>query len=558
VVLLLVGPWVDAPLNDDWQYARAAKLLAETGGLSIDTPIAPSIVVQSYLGAGVLRLFGFSHVALRLLTVLLAALGLVCIERTLRRVRVPTVWILASCALLVLNPIVLHITSSYLSEWYGYVFALLAMLLWFRVRTQVGDDDALPVWLYLVAALLAVLAFWSRQFVVLVYPALVASRLLSWWRAGLKKRAVEIGGALAGTALVAGGVLGYFAWARATGNYKPEFATPVAALTTFSAKIWLIQFSACLAYMSAAFAPVLLLAFPRLDNRRGIVVAAGCAAFMVAGLLALQVTGGDGFVPDRPLNARFPYVNNIIYPTGVGPVTVADVYVQRVGARPNWSSESAWLYIELAVLLSTVCWGALVAPARGVTSVRVDSTRGARHELCWFAAAWLFGSLILSIQAYQKDVFDRYYFPCILALVLLIPGLLTDVAPQLPRKLEARSLLAALSLLALGWFAVAGVHDYLRWNEVRNDLYQQTVASGVSPSSIDAGYEPNGWHNVHQVHPVTCIGQCRCAPWSWYCFDNSYRILMGGVPPGYELVRAVQPSYWLADGPPLSLVKRRL
>ena len=43
---IVVGPWGDYPLNDDWQYARPLKTLAETGRLHIDVPVAPSLVGQ--------------------------------------------------------------------------------------------------------------------------------------------------------------------------------------------------------------------------------------------------------------------------------------------------------------------------------------------------------------------------------------------------------------------------------------------------------------------------------------------------------------------------------
>jgi 4-amino-4-deoxy-L-arabinose transferase-like glycosyltransferase len=520
--------------------------------------------VQSYLAAGLIKLVGFSHLALRLLTLCLAGLGLVFIERTLHRLRVPRLWTLLACALLVLNPIAIHIAFSFMSEWYGYVFALAAMALWFRVRAERGDEGELPWWVYLSAAGLAVLAFWSRQFAVLVYPALVASRLQPWWRAGARARWREIASAAGGTLLLAAGVLGYFVWARATGNFKPEFARPVSALSTFSPMVWLVQSSACLAYMSASFLPLLLVSRSRREQRVRWLWGAGCTAFMMAGWLALQVMGGDGFVPDRPLNARFPFVNNIVYPTGVGPVTLTDVYVQKLGTRPNWKNDTTWLYVEYVILLSTALWGSLVANA-GVRDTAQESPAsrhdpnnlsGARSELCWFAAAWLFGSLFLSVQAYQSDVFDRYYFPCILSLTLLVPARLSNLHAE-HAGLRLRTLLALGAGVLLGWFALAGEHDYLRWNQVRLALYQETVAKGVSPSSIDAGYELNGWHNVKPVHAPTCVGPCRCSEWSWYCVDNSYRILMSAVPPGYELVKRVSPSYWLADGPPLSLVRRR-
>ncbi|MEY4515043.1 MAG: hypothetical protein RLZZ450_7165, partial [Pseudomonadota bacterium] len=553
-----------SPLNDDWQYARAAKLLAETGRLIIDTPIAPSIVVQSYLAAGLIKLVGFSHIALRVLTLCACGLGLVFIERTLRRLLVPRLWTLVSCALLVLNPIAIHVGISFMSEWYGFVFALGAVALWFRERVARGDEGELPWWVYASAAALSVLAFWSRQFAVLVYPALVASRLLPWWRAGLRARWREVVASVGGALLVGAGVLGYFAWARATGNYKPQFAQPIAALTTFSARLWLIHSSALMAYMSASFLPLLLLSRTRGDQRARWLVGAACTAFMMAGWLALQATGGYDFEPDRPLNARFPFLCNIIYPTGLGPVTLSDVYGEELGKRPNWQNDTTWLVIEYVVVLSTALWGSLVSTgsardtARQSPASRQDpgNTSGARSELCWFAAAWLIGSLILSVQAYQTDVMDRYHFPCILALTLLVPARLANLRAEFA-GVRLRTLLALGASLALSWYSIAGEHDYLRWNQVRLTLYRQALAKGVSPASIDGGYELNGWYNVKRAHEPTCIGACRCPKPSWYCRDSSYRIIMSGVPRGYELVSRIRPTYWLASGPPLSLVRRR-
>jgi hypothetical protein len=106
-------------------------------------------------------------------------------------------------------------------------------------------------------------------------------------------------------------------------------------------------------------------------------------------------------------------------------------------------------------------------------------------------------------------------------------------------------------------FLTCGCLAHRHQLQVRLDLYREAQAKGISPSSIDAGYELNGWHNVKSVHAATCIGACRCIPWSLYCFDNSYRILMSQPTMDYELVKQVKPSYWLADGPPLSLVRRR-
>src|SRR5262245_2431389 len=74
------GPWGDYPLNDDWLYARSAKHFAETGTIALDaTAVATSVVGQTVAAAPVIALFGFSHTALRLLTLLLGAIGLWCV-----------------------------------------------------------------------------------------------------------------------------------------------------------------------------------------------------------------------------------------------------------------------------------------------------------------------------------------------------------------------------------------------------------------------------------------------------------------------------------------------
>jgi len=119
LVVLVVRPWGNFPLNDDWQYARVTKALAETGHFQLDVKIAPSLVAQAYLAAPFVRLFGFSHTLLRLLTMGLALVLLRAIDRILavgganRPVR------LLAGVLLIINPIFLHAALSFMTEIWG-------------------------------------------------------------------------------------------------------------------------------------------------------------------------------------------------------------------------------------------------------------------------------------------------------------------------------------------------------------------------------------------------------------------------------------------------------
>jgi hypothetical protein len=75
-IVLLVAPWGAYPLNDDWQYARAMKLFAASGHIVIDTAIAPALVGQLLLVWPFVKVFGFGHVVLRSVTLLMACVVL--------------------------------------------------------------------------------------------------------------------------------------------------------------------------------------------------------------------------------------------------------------------------------------------------------------------------------------------------------------------------------------------------------------------------------------------------------------------------------------------------
>jgi hypothetical protein len=63
-VTLLVQPWGDYPINDDWEHARGVERLARTGEFVVDTDMTVSLVLQAYAAATLVHVVGFSHTAL--------------------------------------------------------------------------------------------------------------------------------------------------------------------------------------------------------------------------------------------------------------------------------------------------------------------------------------------------------------------------------------------------------------------------------------------------------------------------------------------------------------
>ena len=148
LALVLIAPWGDYPTNDDWQYARAARSLAQTGRLKIDTAIAPAIVGQCYLVWPFVRLFGFSHTLLRITTLALAMAMLVALDRLLALGGVQRRLRCFATLLVALNPLFVNLGASFMSEIPGYAQALGGAWLWLWARRRADarrPATALPV-----------------------------------------------------------------------------------------------------------------------------------------------------------------------------------------------------------------------------------------------------------------------------------------------------------------------------------------------------------------------------------------------------------------------------
>src|SRR5215471_7273761 len=170
VCLTAIRPLGNYPLNDDWQYARASKMFADSGKIRIDTPIAPALVGQMLLAYPVIRLFGMNHAFLRALTWIMAAVCLFCVNRLLALGAVAPVQRLLSLLVLLLNPLFLYFANTFMTEFYGFVPGLLAAVIYFEYRHRVPKPfDSRRSFSYSIACwvtigLLSVFSFWTRQF----------------------------------------------------------------------------------------------------------------------------------------------------------------------------------------------------------------------------------------------------------------------------------------------------------------------------------------------------------------------------------------------------------
>ncbi len=536
LLILLVQPWGNYPLNDDWIYARIGKRFAETGRFVFDHDTGAAFMGQGMLAAPFIRFFGFSHTCLRCLTMCMGALILCFLWMLLRYAQIRPALRAAALLVVTWNPLFAYLSFSFMTEIYAYSAAFLGAVIWIRDR-RAHPDGQLISWFGAIATAVAVgSGFWVRQYCVVAFPALLAATALTNLPR-LKQSLPRFAVSCLAFALVIAGCF-YYA------HYRAE--APLADYSRRLGRIWpinpvasFLEIGIFLTYMTAFLLPLLVLG-GRLWSRK--VVPAVVLLAMVGGAAALLLLQTP---PHLDLHPTFPFLSNLIRNAGLGPILLPDVQFAQM-ASPTWPP-AAWGTIECLLLAANLLWAPVIYAAPGILR-----KPGLRAELLVFALLLSLASLTVTTLVDRLAAFDRYYLPETFGLAIALAVVLSD-APQIhPARFAA-------ALLPLAFFTAAGLHDYFRWNDSAWDLYRQALSNGVSPANIEGSYEMNGWYafSLYQAHqrPPACIGPCHCDS-EWFCLDDSYRVGMN-LYGNYELLAIRHPSYWLAPGPPIVLSRRK-
>src|SRR5262245_37312638 len=116
VVVYLVDPRGDFPLNDDWGYAQAVQRLLEEGEIRLTDFGSMTLLTQILWGAAFSKLWGFSFETLRASTLVLGLVGLLSWYGTLRELRVSRGLALLAVATLLANPLFLLLSHTFMTD----------------------------------------------------------------------------------------------------------------------------------------------------------------------------------------------------------------------------------------------------------------------------------------------------------------------------------------------------------------------------------------------------------------------------------------------------------
>lgn len=560
IAIAVIAPWGDFPINDDWQYAFVAKQFAEHHTLDVVVPVAPTLIGQTLLVYPLIKIMGFSHLFLRVFTIALSMVILFLVNSILRKSGVLKIVRWLTLSTIAFNVLHLVLSLSFMTEIYGYFWAILAVWIW------LGSTSAWARWLAI--AICSIIAFWTRQFAFLWFLAIILTDLLTERsidppRYFLKSGLISIWSQRArlfGIILSTTGVLAYFVWSQSTHIIKNEFVAPLKqilapSLITFTSE------AAMTVYYMTLFCLPLLIPFAAetfrifRDNRHKwrIIILLGFVGMLVSTAIVASndLAHGQFQLWTRPF---FPFKGNLLNHYGVGPMTTTDAFFSTDPHGLARISDGFWYFLAFALTILMFLW---IPPLRHLRNMcKIENKPWDSGEklvaFSWIAALLNF---VVVVTAFRHNIIDRYYYGSFLALVLgLSVHCSRTIAANNPEKNTAK-INGRISLFAAGTIGVALAavvtcltYDFWRWHETRYEAYQSLIEQGITPAQIDGGFELNGWA-AYSLNPKKADTD-PCYFSNWFCHMRPLAIgifkpRIDHVHRSYKVPALLAPNRWI-------------
>jgi hypothetical protein len=511
LAIILVDPRGEFPLIDDWAYRWSVDQLVVHGRFALSDWSATNLAGHVLWGALFAKLFGTGFETLRASTLMLGFVGGVALYVWLRVVHVRPAHALVGALCLLLNPIYLALSFTFMTDVPYAALQIAAMALLTTGLAGSGTIALASGWA------LALFALSIRQ-VGIAIPSGYGAALL--WRDGLRARSLT---------LAIAPVLGFWLaqkayerWLAATGRLPAQFgfnAEEIASRLAEPLSVILVQAGNAIIYLfmygGLFVLPVALLvmrsALAPLPLRAKLVLRWAIPA--VSCLIAAVITAIDG---------PMPIWGGILSKWGVG---------------GHLGLPEAPIALRILITVASALGGTLGCAILLVRLWQLVSGQYSRAAAGTIAACFVVGGLLFAPLLLIPARFDRYLLPilpCLIVALLARPDAIGQMAPADPRGGRRRLLLASLALVAFAFFGATGSRDFLSEERARLAALRQALALGYPRENIDAGWILNGWHMYGEVGARRNIRALA----SWYgdpilrvTYRHSY---------GYEIIARVR------------------
>ncbi len=486
LILVIVNPVGEFPLNDDWAYSLIVRNWLETGIYEVNDWPAMSLFTQICWGTLFSAIFGFSFMALRLSTLVLAIIGILAFNAILTNLKIPKVTRILALGTLLFNPLYFHLSFTFMTDVPFLTCCLLASFFYLKFF----QEERTVIWAG--AVFFSICAILIRQLGILIplafFIAVITSKHRNYYRTII----------LAGISVLLTFIsLKIYIWCLSQTTGIP------AAFSQMESIIDRLNFSFIypslvsiegryFVYLGIFLLPVLFFRFWRKDYFFLI----GLATFGL-GTSYLIVTNWDRF-----------RIGNTIYDLGLGPISMPDT------VRNVTSFEVLPPLLETLVKVIGVISALLLIShlAKGIQRFYSSFTGLSTPRNIFKRGVLIFVLLYFFFLFIDYHRFDRYLLPLLPFLMMLI------LVPSI--RLRKLNLFLSLgSLLIIVIFSVSGTHDYFSWNRARWAAATYLENQGISPNKIDGGFEYNGWHQTNHKNPHNRYGKS----W-WFVNEDNYAL----------------------------------
>lgn len=526
-VALAVGVYRNIPVIDDWTYAWSVERLLEDGRIEVLDWSAVYPLAHSLWGAAWSFVFGFSFVTLRVSTLALSLLATCALYFILRELDARPHIALLGALTVAANPVVLLLSSSFMTDVPFVASTLMALLCYTRAMRR---GQIQMVWWGGVWACLALL---DRQ-VAIVTPLAALPLLMRQPHGEPKRSAVLLALGATGVAMLILSLV-TMSLVKPTGEMV-KLVDRLQYLFTISVTRYLTTNLYILSTMTFYALPALLaMATVRRLWRRPalLVVTVSLAAIMLllAGEIPIPLRAGNtwslngvggsrGLVNGQPPAADWTTIEIVL--RGVGLLMFGLALMSLV-----------WPERHTAQAQTTFAWRPFV---RRLLDGAHTLALTPRMPLLIYLIAYLFIANVLWLYN------DRYLIVLLPVIVALALGGRQQSTGQ--HNTEAPRL-AWIAVAVFALVAVVGTRDALRFNQALRDNWQALVESGVPPSDIDAGYAWNGWWLYAHPENLAKGMTVQDVPWITTERQSKY-ILSTSALAGYDVTREVA---WTDDAP---------
>jgi hypothetical protein len=457
VLLTALLAWapVEVPIIDDWTYAWSVEHFLHTGELRMLEWSAHYPLAQILWGTLFSRLLGFSFVALRLSTLVLAWAGLLAFYGTLRELGMKPVLAGLGTLLLWCNPVFFVLSHSFMTD-IPFVSTMNAVIFFYVRWVKRGR-----IWDLSLGSVAALLAFLIRQpgaaLALIPLAYLLLARV-----AGGEHRALPWSQAiwLLVPFLGVGLTLWWIHAVHGETRVALEKGQMLRLIFAIDRWVWVYarELLHALVHLGLVLWPLVWMAFGRVSTRA--LAGASAAMAVLSGLVLWQ----EDALPN-PLGIMLTWDE-----LGLARELIAGQIAHR--QLPRWGQGVVLgVALSAAVGLMAALWDGLRGwPHGGRRPGTVLLLNGLLQGLL-FEALWLY--------------YDRYYLP-------LLPGLTALLVARL-RPTKGVLTVGMAGVLLWGTMAVTGTIDQFRYHQTVMEARDWLLRHGVAAVHIDAGYALTGW-----------------------------------------------------------------